>query len=74
MITEVSLMIDVLTIGVGVLGIVGISVVGIQYLMAGENEIKVKRSKNRMFEILIGLTVYAIVTVVLKWLQFCSVG
>ena len=64
---EFNLVIDILTIGAGVLGVVGICVVGIQYLNAGKNEKKVKKAKQRLFEIIIGLSVYALVVLILKW-------
>lgn len=70
MISSLNLLIDILTVIVGIFSVVSISVVGVQYLMAGRNEAKVKKVKHRMFEIIIGLTAYATVTVVLKWIQF----
>ena len=72
--SDFSLMVDILTIGAGALAIIGITVVGIQYLMAGRNEAKVKQSKKRMFELIIGLTVYAVMTVVLKWVEAIITG
>ena len=35
-----NLVVDILTVGVGVLGVIGISVVGVQYLTAGGSEEK----------------------------------
>jgi len=63
-----ELVIDIMTIGVGILGVIGITVVGIQYLTAGGNEEKTRKSKTRMFEIIIGLVAYALIYTVLKWL------
>ena len=68
--TVFSIIVDILTISAGVLGIVSISVVGVQYLMAGRNESKVKRAKQRMLEIIVGLTAFAVMTVVLRWIEF----
>ena len=62
-----TLVIDILTIGVGILGVVGISIVGIQYLTAAGDESKVKKSKQRMFEIVIGVAMYAVMYALLKW-------
>lgn len=53
------LVVNIMSIGIGILGIIGISVVGIQYMTAGGNEEKTRRAKTRMTEILIGLALYA---------------
>ena len=63
-----NLVVDIMTIGVGILGVVGISVVGIQYLTAGGSEEKTRKAKRRLFEIIIGLVVYAIFYAVLTFL------
>lgn len=63
-----ELIVDVLSIGVGVLGVIGISVVGIQYLTAGGSEEKTRKAKRRMFEIIIGLAAYAVVYALLKFI------
>lgn len=60
--------IDILSIGVGILGVIGISIVGIQYLTAGGSEEKTKKAKLRIFEIIIGLVVYAVLWTGLQWL------
>ena len=57
-----------MTIGVGILGVVGISVVGIQYLTSGDSEEKTRKAKPRLFEIIIGLVAYALIYALLKWL------
>ena len=49
-------------------GVVGISVTGIQYLTAGGNEEQTRKSKRRMFEIIIGLAVYATFFMLMQWL------
>ena len=61
--------IDIMTIGIGILGVIGISVVGIQYLTAGGSEEKTRKAKRRMFEIVIGLVAYVILYAVVKWLM-----
>lgn len=63
-----AFVIDILTIGVGILAVVGISIVGIQYLTASGDEGKVKKSRQRMLEIVIGIALYAAMYVALKWL------
>lgn len=64
-----NLIIDIMTVGVGILGVIGISVVGIQYLTAGGDEGKARNAKRRMLEIVIGLVVYAIFYAVLTFLN-----
>lgn len=62
------LIIDIMTIGVGILGVIGISVTGIQYLTAGGNEEQTRKAKRRMFEIIVGLAIYATFFLVMQWL------
>ena len=62
------LVVDIMSIGIGILGVIGITVVGIQYLTAGGDEGKVKKSKQRMFEIVIGLVAYVVIYALLRWL------
>ena len=62
------LVIEIMTIGVGILGVIGISVTGIQYLTAGGSEEKTRKAKRRMFEIIIGLAVYATFFVIMQWI------
>ena len=64
-----NLVADILSIGIGILGVIGITIVGIQYLTAGGNEEKTRKAKQRMFEIVIGLVSYVIIFAVLKWLM-----
>jgi len=59
--------VDILSVGVGILGVIGISIVGIQYLTAGGNEEQTRKSKRRLFDIIIGLAVYALMFALLKW-------
>lgn len=63
-----DLVVNIMTIGVGILGVVGISITGVQYLTAGGSEEKATKAKRRMFEIIIGLAAYAVVFAILKWL------
>jgi len=63
-----DLVVDIMTIGIGILGVVGISVVGVQYLTAGGSEEKTRKAKRRLFEIVIGLVAYALIYAVLNWL------
>lgn len=63
-----NLVIDILTVGVGILGVIGISISGIQYLTAGGNEEKTRKAKRRLFEIIIGIAVFVVMYALLKWL------
>ena len=60
--------VDILTIVVGTLAFIGITVCGIQYLTAGGNEEQVKKAKRRIFEIVIGLAAFLLINVILHWL------
>ncbi len=64
-----NLVIDIMTIGIGILGVIGITVVGIQYLTAGGSEEKTRKAKRRLFEIIIGLVVYAVFYAILSFLN-----
>lgn len=63
-----NLAVDILSIGVGIFGVIGISVSGIQYLTAGGNEEKTRKAKRRLFEIVIGLAAYVVIYSLLRWL------
>ncbi len=62
------IVVNILTVGVGVLGVVGITVVGLQYLTAGGSEEKTRKAKRRLFEIVIGLVAYVMIYAILRWL------
>ena len=63
-----ELVVDILTMGVGILGVIGITVVGLQYLTAGGNEEKTRKAKRRLYEIVIGLAFYVVAYALLKFL------
>ena len=63
-----KLVVDIMSIGIGILGVIGITVVGVQYLTAGGDEGKTKKAKQRMFEIVIGLVAYVVIYALLRWL------
>ncbi|MDO4746949.1 MAG: hypothetical protein Q4A70_01210 [Candidatus Saccharibacteria bacterium] len=62
------LIINILAGGVGVLGLVGIMVFGVQFLTAGGDPGKTTKAKNRMIQILIGLVTFALLWTGLQWL------
>lgn len=63
-----QLVVDIMSVGVGILAFIGISVSGIQYLTAGGSEEKTRKAKRRILEIVIGLALYVVIYAVLKWL------
>ena len=63
-----KLVVDIMSIGIGILGVIGIVIVGLQYLTAGGNEEKTRKAKQRMFEIIIGLVAYVAIYAILRWL------
>lgn len=62
-----NLIVDILSFGVGIAGVIGITIVGIQYLTAKGNEQQVAKAKRRMFEIVIGIVSYAAIWGILNW-------
>lgn len=63
-----NLVASIMTVGVGILGVLGITIVGIQYLTAGGSEEKTRKAKRRMFEIVLGLVAYVVIYAALSWL------
>ena len=63
-----TLVLDILTGLVGIVAVIGITVVGIQYLTAGGSEEKTRKSKRRLFEIVLGVVAYVAIYILLKWL------
>lgn len=63
-----KLVVNIMTIGIGILAAVGIAITGTQYLTAGGNEEKTKKAKRRLFEIVIGLIAYLLIYSILYFL------
>lgn len=59
--------VNILTIGAGILGVIGISVAGIQYLTAGGNEQQIAKAKSRIFNVVLGIAVFVGLFGILKW-------
>ncbi|MBR3172823.1 Ig-like domain-containing protein [Candidatus Saccharibacteria bacterium] len=66
--TILNLVLDIMTIGIGILGVLGIVIVGIKYMTAGGNEEQTRKAKRRLFEIVIGLILYVLLFAGLQWL------
>lgn len=62
------IVVNTLTIGIGILAVIGITIVGTQYLTAGGNEQQVTKAKKRMFEIVVGIGVYIAMWGLMQWL------
>ncbi len=64
-----SLVINIMTAGIGVLAVIGIVICGIQYTTAAGDEAKTRKAKRRMFEIVIGVAAYLILFAAFNWLS-----
>ncbi len=64
-----SLVVDIMTMGVGILGVLGITIVGIQYLTAGGSEEKTRKAKQRILEIVIGVALFVALAAIIKFLN-----
>ena len=64
----VKLVANIMSVVIGIAGVIGIVVVGIQYLTAGGNEEQTRKAKRRLLEIVIGVGVYALAYSLLNWL------
>lgn len=62
------IILNILTAGVGVLGVLGLVISGITYLTARDNEQQVAKAKNRILQIVIGLAVYAVLYLGLQFI------
>lgn len=67
-ISVLKVIVNVMSAGIVALAIVGIVISGVQYLTAGGNEEQIKKSKRRIFEIVIGIAAYALLYGFLSWL------
>lgn len=63
-----ELVMTILSVGVGVVGTIGIMICGIQYLTAGSNAANAAKARRRMLEIVIGLALYAALFLLARWL------
>lgn len=64
-----TLVVNILSVAIGALGVLGIVITGVQYVTAGGSEEKMKKAKKRLIEIIIGLVAYVIGYAVLSWLM-----
>lgn len=63
-----KLILNILIYGIGVAAVIGVVIEGIRYLTARDNEAQVATAKRRLFEIAIGLVLWAVMWSLLNWL------
>ena len=63
-----SLVINIMSVIIGIVGAIGIAIAGVQYLSAKDSEDKVRKAKRRIFEIVIGLAAYVLLAGIAQWL------
>lgn len=63
-----EVILTVMTFGVGIAGTIGIVIAGIQYASAKDNDQQVAKAKMRIFQIVIGMIIWAVLYVALRWL------
>lgn len=57
----VAQVVKILSIGIGIMGVIGLMVVGIQYMTAGGDVTNTMKAKKRLGQILIGLACYIVI-------------
>lgn len=67
--TIINSILEFLTYGIGILGVLGIIFVGTQYLTAGGNEEQTRKAKRRLSQIVIGLVAYVLLWALANWLM-----
>ena len=63
-----NLVLNIMTMGMGVLATIGLVISGIQWLTARDKEDQIVKAKSRIFNIVIGIMVWGIMWLVLQWL------
>ncbi|MCL1839680.1 pilin [Candidatus Saccharibacteria bacterium] len=63
-----ELILNIMTMGIGILALVGIVISGIQWMTARDKEEQIVKAKSRIFNIVIGLIVWALIWLILNWL------
>lgn len=66
--TILNNIVDIMTFGIGISAAIGITIVGTKYLTAKGNEEQTRKAKHRMFQIVIGLAIYAVFYVGIQFL------
>jgi hypothetical protein len=63
-----QLVLDIMTAGVGILATIGLVISGMQWMTARDKEDQIVKAKSRIFNIVIGVVVWALMWLVLTWL------
>lgn len=63
-----SLVLTVMTYGVGIFGVLGIMIAGIQYATSQGDPTRMAKAKNRILQVVIGLVIYAVMWAALRFL------
>ena len=63
-----KIVLNIMTYGIGILGVVGIVISGIQYITSQGDPGKMAKAKNRIIEVVIGLVLYAVMYAALYFL------
>ena len=64
----ISMVLTVLTVGMGVAATVGMVIVGVKYMMSRENEDQVRLAKKRFSEIVLGLAIWVVFFAVVQFI------
>ena len=63
---------NIFSVVVGIVGVIGIVIFGIQYMTAGGNEQKTTKAKRRVIELVIGLAIYVSLYALARWFGFLA--
>lgn len=66
--TTINFVLDLLFVGVGIVAVIGISFAGVKYLTAHGNIDQTRVARRRIFQIIIGVTIYAVIYSLANWL------
>jgi hypothetical protein len=64
-----KLIINILTVGIGIVATIGIVISAIQYITAREKEDQAKKARTRIFEIVLGMIIWAVMWVAVNFLM-----
>ena len=63
-----SSVLEIMTIGIGILAVLGITWAGIQYLTSGSDTARATKARRRLLEIVVGVICYVLIYGFLSWL------
>ncbi len=62
------LVLKIFVYGLGAAAIIGVTIAGIQYMTARDNQAQVAAAKKRLFDVTIGIAAWAVMWAVMNWL------